>query len=318
MVETLKNLDSLRLNFSPSGLLMLNISLAIIMFGIALELKADNFKKILQNPRAALVGASSQLFVLPLVTFIIVILCHKYITPTIAMGMILVAACPGGNISNYISKLAKGNVELAISLTAFSTITALIMTPFNFSFYGGLYSKIMTGDQAGKLLRPLEIDSLQMFQTVFIILGIPILIGIFISNRYPLFTQKIIGSIKKTSLLLFAGIVIGALAGNFSYFVKYAPVVFTLVILHNGVAFFSGYWYAKSFKLSRINCRTISIETGIHNTGLGLVLLFNEKIFPPELAIGGMAFIAAGWGIWHMIAGGILASIWNRRQYPNS
>ncbi len=313
MTETLQNLDHIRLNFSQSGLHLLNISLAIIMFGVALELKTEHFKELIKHPRPAIVGIISQLVLLPAVTLLAVILLHKVLTPTIALGMILVAACPGGNISNYINSLAKSNVELAISLTAISTVLAVFSTPFNFSFYGGIYNHYLAGHDASHLLRPLEIDGWQMFRTVIVILGIPMIVGISIANRFPSFTAKIIKPAKRISLILFVFIIIGAISGNISYFVQYAPTVFLIVLAHNALAFLSGYLFAKTMKVGQINSRTICIETGIHNTGLGLVLLFNEKIFPPDLEIGGMAFIAAGWGIWHIIGGSILAFIWKKK-----
>lgn len=313
MNYTLQSLDVIRLNFSDNGLILLNISLAVIMFGIALELKIEHFQELIKRPKPAIVGLISQLIVLPVITLVAVVLLHKFLTPTIALGMILVAACPGGNISNYFNSVAKSNVALAISLTGVSTVLAIITTPFNFAFYGNIYTHYIATHIATNLVRPLEIDIWQMFRTVVVILGIPLVLGIGISNKFPEFTKKILKPAKTISLILLSLIIIGAISGNMGYFIKYAPLVFGLVIAHNGLAYLAGYGFAKVVGMTKFNCRTISIETGIHNSGLALVLLFNEKIFPADLAIGGMAFIAAGWGVWDIISGGILAAYWKRK-----
>jgi len=177
-MHELQLLDHVRLNFSPASLNMLNLTLAFVMFGVALNIKIQHFKDLFFRPKSAIIGVISQLFALPFVTFILVILLKKYITPTMGLGMILVASCPGRNISNFVSSLAKANVALSVSLTAISTLTAVFMTPLNFAFYGKLYVDILSRTNASQLLRPLDIDFWQMFQTVFIIPGHPVNSGI--------------------------------------------------------------------------------------------------------------------------------------------
>jgi BASS family bile acid:Na+ symporter len=120
--------------------------------------------------------------------------------------------------------------------------------------------------------------------------------------------------IQTASVIFFIGFIVAALAGNFSIFLKYIHLIFLLVLVHNGLAFFSGYSLPKLLKVNERDCRTISIETGIQNSGLGLALIFNPRIFPPELNLGGMAMVAAWWGIWHIVAGLILASYWRKKQ----
>ncbi|PKP03236.1 MAG: symporter [Bacteroidetes bacterium HGW-Bacteroidetes-9] len=305
MHDDLLLLDSIRLNFSQGSLHVLNITIGFIMFGVALGIKWENFKLIFQNPRSVIVGFSSQFLILPAVTFVAVWLLSGFITPSVAFGMLLVASCPGGNISNFISSVAKANVELSVSLTALGTAGAVIFTPLNFAFWGGLYSA------TSPLLRPIHIDPLSMFQTVVILLGIPVVAGIFFSQKLPKITAKIQNPIQQISILIFAAFVILAFRNNYQYFIKYINWIMIIVLIHNTMALTTGYWYARAFGLNRRDRRTISIETGIQNSGLGLVLLFNPKIFPPELNMGGMAFIAAWWGIWHIISGLGLASLWS-------
>ena len=311
MLEGLQAIDEIRLNFSPTGLFILNLTISFIMFGVALELKPEQFKRLVQNPKAALIGAISQFLLMPFMTFLLAIALRNYITPTIGLGMILVASCPGGNISNFFSSLARGNVALSVSLTAISDLGAILITPFSFAFWGTLFTKVYALTNASSLLKPLVIDPFEMFQTVFILLGIPLTLGILFNMKFPKLTGKIILPIKRISLFTFAAIVVILFANNFDYFVKFIKYIFLIVLVHNAIAFSMGYSFASLFKLPFKDRKTISIETGIQNSGLALVLLFNPKIFPTDLAIGGMVFIAAWWGIWHLLAGFTMAGFWS-------
>jgi bile acid:Na+ symporter, BASS family len=186
MYETLSAIDNIRLNFSDGGLLYMNITLAFIMFGVAMEIKMDNFRNILLYPKPAMLGIISQFLILPALTFGLVVILNP--PPSIAMGMILIAACPGGNISNFISSLAKANIALSVGLTGFATLSATFFTPFNFAFWGGLYVRFY--QKAGHLNIPIHIDFLEMAKTVFILLGIPLIAGMWFPGNFPVCPQK--------------------------------------------------------------------------------------------------------------------------------
>lgn len=312
MFESLQTMDKAVLNFSQGGLFVLNIAIGIIMFGVALDIKISHFKDLLNKPKPIIIGFLSQFFILPFITFLIVIILNKNITVGVAMGMILVASCPGGNVSNFISTLAKGNVALSVTLTAIATISAIILTPLNFFIWGKLYQIIGPWENS-ELLRELTINPFEMFKTVVMLLGIPILLGMLTNHFFVKFTEKIKNPIKAFSIIFFMGMVVMMFANNYNYFIKYIYWIFLIVLVHNSMAFLSGWIFAKLFKLNSQNCKTISIETGIQNSGLGLVLLFNPKIFPQYLPLGGMMIITAWWGIWHIISGLILANIWKKR-----
>jgi len=312
MYETLSSLDHVRLNFNAEGLHALNIAIGFLMFGVALEIKLSQFKDLINSPKSAIIGFVSQFFVLPFLTFLITIILKDYLTPTVALGMILVAACPGGNFSNFISSIAKANVALSVSLTAIATIGAVILTPLNFSLWGNWAINIYAHADAATLVRPLDIDLYQMFKTVFIILGMPLIVGLFISNRYPALTRKIVRPIKQISMAVFTIVIILAFMKNAEHLGSYMKYVFIIVLIHNGLALSTGYLLGKAFNRPLADRRTLSIETGIQNAGLALALIFNPKIFPPEMELGGMAIIAAWWGIWHMIAGLLLAGYWTK------
>ena len=114
MKEQLESLNSISINFGENGMMIVNILLAFIMFGVALGIKTETFKNVFRHPRSIITGILLQWVGLPAVTFLICLALNHWITPMVALGMILVASCPGGNISNFISSLSKGNVELSV------------------------------------------------------------------------------------------------------------------------------------------------------------------------------------------------------------
>jgi len=311
MYEALQQLDPIRINFSASGMHVINIVLSFIMFGVALSIQPKQFTNLIKEPKSLLVGLVSQVIALPLMTFLLVIALNSYITPTVAMGMILVAACPGGNISNFMTSYSKGNTELSIGLTSTTTLLATITTPFNFAFWGGLYMRYIS-NKAGSYLQPLEIDNGQMFQTVFILLGIPLILGIIFAKIFPWLTERIKQPIQYLSIAFFIAMVVLAFSNNLDLFLKHIFYIFFIVLIHNLLAFTTGFSLGSIFKVPNHDRRTITIETGIQNSGLGLVLLFNTKIFPHDMALGGMLFITAWWGIWHIISGLSIATYWSK------
>ncbi len=302
MNESLQVLDSIRLNFNQESLFFLNLTIAFIMFGVALDLKIANFRKILTNPKPVAVGVLSQFLLMPALTFLLILAIDP--SPSVALGMILVAACPGGNVSNFISSLSHGNVELSVSLTGIADLSAIIMTPVNFAFWAGLYSTNT------ELVIPITIDFYEMVRIMLILLALPVGVGMIFSYYFPKLTKKIIKPIKIASIVIFLGYIVGALGLNINYFLEYIHLIALIVLIHNALALTTGFTIARLFKLSKKDTRTITIETGIQNSGLGLVLIFNPNLFDGN---GGMAFIAAWWGIWHIISGLAIGFFWSKK-----
>ena len=303
MKEQLESLNSVTINFGEGGLMIVNVILAFVMFGVALGIKMQALKEIIQKPKSIFVGVFLQWFALPAVTFLVALALSPMITPMIALGMILVASCPGGNISNFLASLAKGNVALSVSLSAISTAMAPIITPVNFYFWATMYSHFVSVKNDIPLL---VIPFLPLFEQILLLLGLPVVLGLLFARYFPNATKKIIKPSQVLSVLLFVGMVIVSFAQNFQIFIDNIFYVFFIVLLHNASALMTGYSVAKMAKLSKYNVRTLTIETGIQNSGLGLVLLFNHAIFPPEIwhgHYGGMLFITAWWGIWHIVSG---------------
>jgi BASS family bile acid:Na+ symporter len=264
-----------------------------------------HFKTAFAHPKAVLTGFCSQEVLLPAVTFALVCVFGSYLTATVALGAILVACCPGGNISNFISSISRGNIELSVSLTAISTVLAVVITPLNFSLWGNWYIA------NSEYVRELEIPISQVFYTLFFIIGLPLGLGVLCSSKLPVVTKKIAKPIQNISMLIFMGMVIVAFAANFDYFCRYIHYILLIVLVHNGMAFATGYCAAWGAGLNMRDRRTITIETGIQNSGLALMLIFNPAIFPPEMKTGGMAYMAGWWGIWHIISGLSLSALWN-------
>jgi len=315
MYESLLELDPIHINITQSGNFALNLVLAFIMFGVALGMKIAHFKALFRYPKPIGLGVFCQFIFLPFITFILVIIFNKVITPTVAMGMILVSACPGGNISNFMTSLSKGNTELSVTLTAISTMFAILMTPLNFRIWGSFYVNFIN-KRAGSMLQPLVIEYSQMFETVVIILGIPIILGLLFAVYLPKLAAKFQKVLRFLSILFFIALVVIMFSNNWELFVQHIKYIFIIVLIHNATALLSGYGISSLLKQPDRNRRTITIETGIQNSGLGLVLLLNPKIFPPDLIIGGMFFVTAWWGIWHIISGLAISLYWSRKKFP--
>lgn len=292
-------LDSIRLNFSQGDLLLLNLALALIMYGVALDLRWEDFRYLAKNPKSFFLGVISQVLLLPFMTWVLIHLINP--PPSVALGMMLVAACPGGNVSNFLTNLAKGNTALSVSLTAFTSVAAVILTPLNFTLWAGFYSP------TAALLRVIELDTGDVFFTVILILGAPLLLGILTRQRFENFADRATKILKPLSILIFAAFVIIAFAGNLDLFLRYIGVIFLWVLAHNFVALSTGFFTGRLGKLPLADVKTLTIETGIQNSGLALVLIFTYFE-----GLGGMAIIAAWWGIWHLISGMAIASIWNK------
>lgn len=291
-------LSSVQIDFSEDRLLALNIAMAFIMFGVALSIESKNFKEVKSNPKSVITGVVTQFILLPFFTFVFV-----YFTKPmegLALGLILVAACPGGNVSNFFSNLSRGNVALSITLTAIATILAIFLTPINFEFWSNLY----LGERVGK---GITLETWKMLKTIFTILGAPLLLGLLFRYKFSKLARKIAEPIKLFSFILLVTIIGIAFIQNIEIFKKYYHYIIYLVFFHNAIALGSAYLISKMVGNNEQDSRTISIETGIQNSGLGLVIIFS--VFQGN---GGMAIIMAWWGIWHIVGGTIMSLIFTR------
>ncbi|HIE45131.1 MAG TPA: bile acid:sodium symporter family protein, partial [Flavobacteriaceae bacterium] len=185
MVE---NVDSIQINFDVNSLWLVNITLAIIMFGVALDITVSDFKALFNKPKKVFVGILLQFFLVPAITLLLVYVIQPQ--ASLALGLMIVAACPGGNVSNFMTKIAKGNTALSVSLTAFATAMALFITPINLAIWANLY------EPTAQILKKISLDPLEVTKIVLLILGIPLLIGMYIRHKYPNFAVKLSKIIK--------------------------------------------------------------------------------------------------------------------------
>jgi BASS family bile acid:Na+ symporter len=301
LTDTTINIDDIKINFDSEGLWILNIAIAVIMFGVALGIRIDDFSRLFKNPKIVFVGVLSQFILLPAVTFFAILIIEPH--PSFALGMMMIAACPGGNVSNFFSKMAGGNAALSVSLTAFATLICIFMTPFNLQFWGSMY------EPTNEILKTVELNWVDLLKLVSLILGIPLILGMVIKHYHSEIAIKTEKILKPLSMTVFIVLIFVAFSQNLDVFVSYIHHVLFLVIFHNIFAFILGFYTAKSFGLKQQDCKTISMETGIQNGGLGLLLIFG--FFD---GLGGMALLAAFWGIWDVFSGMALATFWGRKK----
>ncbi len=307
-------LDGLEVTLNAGGMNTINIVLAFVMFGVALGIKPKMFVEVFRKPKSVLLGMCCQLVLLPLFTFLLALALGHSINWSMALGMILVASCPGGNISNFMSSLSKANVELSVSLTAISTALCVFMTPFNFWLYGNLYLHLASVNaDVPQLVIPLW----DVFKTIFILLGIPLTLGILTSQYLPKVANALKKPLQWLSIVFFIAMVVLSFWSNRASFVACIKYIFLIVLVHNLLALLTGFSVASAFKLPTRDRRTLTIETGIQNSGLGLVLLLGTSIFSSLPPHGGMLVITAWWGVWHIISGLTVSGIFllsNRKR----
>lgn len=297
----MNEIDQVVLHFDATGIFYMNISLGFIMFGVALQLTPKDFLLVFSQPKSALLGFISQFLVLPFLTFLLVLVFQP--RASLALGMMLVAACPGGNISNFMTTLARGNAALSVCMTAIASLVAVFMTPFNVSFWGGMY------EPTAEILKSVHLSFWEMAKIVAMILVVPMIIGMLVRRYRPKLADRIHPITHYGSMLIFGAIVVLAFTANFELFLEYVQYVILIVLLHNAIAILSGFGLARVFRLPGPDQKTLAIETGIQNSGLGLGLIF--AFFD---GLGGMAIVAGWWGIWHIISGLSLAYFFKRRE----
>jgi len=307
MYQSLQQLDTLSINFNRTGNWLLMLFMAVVMYGVALGLRPQFFRGVFNRPRSLFIGLACQWLVLPLITFILCVLFHSVVPPMVAMGLILVASCPGGAVSNFMTSYAKGNAELSVLMSTITTLGAPIFTPINYAIWGGLYTKYMDS-AAGDVLRTLQVPPMQIALTVIVIIGIPVLLGFVTVKFAPNVSARLKEIMRYVSIVIFIGVAGMMISQNYILFREYIGFIFIIVFVHNLIGFGIGYTASSIGNTPVKDRRAVTLETGIQNSGLGLLLLFNTGIFPPEIAKGGMVFVTAWWGVWHIISGLLLGT----------
>ena len=282
---------------SSTSLLVLNSVLAMMMFGIALSLTAEDFRRIARQPVGPLVGMTAQFALLPALTCLLTWLIPM--PSEIALGLLLVSCCPGGSFSNLMTYLSNGNTAMSVSMTGVASLLACVLTPLNFMFYAALNPRTQP------LLNSISVSTADMLAVIAFVLAIPLVLGITCARIWPLFARKTEPFFRFVSLFTLFGFVAIALFMNWDKFIAGASLFLLAVVAHNALALLIGWSAARALRLPRADTRAITLEVGLQNSGLGLGIIFT---FFANL--DAMAVIAAAWGIWHLISGLSLSTYW--------
>ena len=297
------HLDDVTLAIDPTAQAVLAVLLAFIMFSVALGLSLEDLRRVARRPAAVLGGLGLQVLVLPALTFVAAWLLAP--TASIALGMMVVAACPGGSVSNLFTLTARGDTALSVSLTALSSVVAVVSTPLNIVVWASL------DPRTAGLLREVGLDRAAFLVQTGLILAVPLAAGMLLAARAPGLARalhKPCHRVAFAALLLFAA---GAVAVNRGHLASFGAVLMPVVIGHNALALLLGYAGARILRLPPAGRRSMTFEIGIQNAGLGLVILLGQL-----RGLGGAALVTAAWGAWHLLSGSLLAGLWARRPLP--
>ena len=294
------DVDSIRIAFDEGSLTTLKIVIGLILFGIALDTSVDDFKLALKRPGTIAIGVVAQFLLLPALTFVLTLLLD--VRGSVALGMILVACCPPGNVSNILTHRSRGDVALSVSMTAVGNVLSIFLMPLNVAFWGALHP---TGK---KVLEDIELSAVDMLLEVGLVIGLPFVAGVTIAHFASTFAKGAARVVSPVSFLGLAAIIVIGVSNNWDIFVEYIGVVVVAVFLHDALALLIGYAIARGTRLPARSTRAMTFEVGIRNAGLGLLLVFTYFD-----GLGGMALVAAWWGIWDIIAGLAVAQWWRGR-----
>ena len=281
--------------------IVLSLVLATMVFSVALELRIDDFKRVAQEPKAVICGLIPQFILLPVGTWVATLLLD--LPPNIEAAMILVAACPGGSLSNVVTHMGRGNTALSVSISAVASLIALFATPFNFSWM------MATNPETASWLKELSLDASGIWISLFLLLGVPLTLGLMASHRLPELTERIRKPLGKFSLIALLLFIVAGLIKERQLLTLGLLPTFLLVVLHNASGLFLGWLTSVTMGLSERNRRAVMIEGGMQNSGLALGIIavqFNSDL--------GMVTLASLWGIWHIVSGMSLAYLWRRKD----
>lgn len=294
-------LDELRIVLDPIGQIALAIALMLLMFSIALSLQLQHFTALIQRSKDLIGGVLAQVLALPLVTFLLVLLIRP--PPSIALGMFVVASCPGGVVSNYFTHLARGNVAYSVSLTATSSAFAAVLTPFLIVVTSQAYQP------TASLLQSIEFSPLAFLLQTSILLGLPLAVGMLVAVRSPGFAAVLQQRVARIGALALVVAIVYGSAKFLPLLLPAMPMLVGITVLHNAAALATGALTGKLLRATRAIRRALVFELGIQNSGLAIVILLAQF-----QGLGGAAAVAAVWSLWHLIAGGTLVLLMRARD----
>ena len=279
--------------------LVLSLVLATMVFSVALELKPDDFRRVAKSPKAVIAGLIPQFILLPVGTWLATLALD--LPPNIEVAMMLVAACPGGSLSNVVTHFGRGNTALSVSISAVASLIALFATPFNFSWM------VATNPATAGWLQTLNIDPSDIWISLFALLALPLALGLTLTRHLPALSARIRKPLGNFSLIaLLAFIVLGLIKERQLLTLGLLPTL-GLVVAHNAIGLLMGWVTSGAMGLATADRRAVTIEGGMQNAGLALGIIAVQ--FNADL---GMVIIASLWGIWHIVSGMSLVLYWRR------
>jgi BASS family bile acid:Na+ symporter len=279
--------------------LLLTLIVLGLVFSVALDLKPADFQRVLHNRRSVVAGLVPQFLLLPVATWLATLVLD--LPPSMEAAMILVAACPGGSLSNVITHLGRGNTALSVSISAVSAVIAMVMTPFNFAWMVG------TNPATAQWMRHLDIDASGVLLALLVMLGAPMALGLFVGQRYPAAAHRLKKPLSKICMLALLAFVVTALMRNWGQLVALLPLPLYVVMAHNASGLLLGWLSARGFAVSEPDKRAIVVEGGMQNSSLALGIVTVQ--FASDL---GMLIICSLWGIWHIVSGLTMVAWWRR------
>lgn len=274
----------------------INPLLMIVMFGMGLTLKPDDFKLVLSRPLDVLIGFLAQFVIMPLIALFLVKVFN--LPPELAVGVVLVGTCPGGTSSNVMTYLAKGDVALSVTMTSFSTLFAPFLTPFLTKFLIGA---------------TVEVDVMNMFISIVKVVIVPIGLGFVINKFLGKVTEKLVKVLPLVSVTAIVAIVATVVSMNSAKLMTSGLLIIAIVILHNGLGYLLGFFAAKVLGLNLAKQKAIAIEVGMQNSGLATSLAATAFAQYPLATIPGAIF-----SVWHNISGAILANFFATKTEDSS
>jgi BASS family bile acid:Na+ symporter len=281
--------------------LLLSAVLATMVFAVALELRTEDFARVFRTPRAVVAGLVPQFLLLPVATWLATLVLD--LPPNTEAAMILVACCPGGSLSNVVTHFGRGNTALSVSISAVAALMALLLTPLNFTWM------VSTNPATAGWLRTLDIDASAIWWSLLALLALPMVLGLAVTRRMPVLAERIRKPMANFSLLaLLAFIVLGLVKERHLLTAQLLPQLM-VVVLHNAAGLGLGWLAASAFRVAEPDRRAITIEGGMQNSGLALGIIAVQ--FNADL---GMVIIASLWGMWHIVSGMSLTTLWRRKD----
>lgn len=281
--------------------LALSLVLATMVFSVALELRLADFRRVLESPRGIVAGLIPQFVLLPVASWLATLVLD--LPADVEAAMLLVAACPGGSLSNVVTHLGGGNTALSVSLSAVAGVAALVLTPFNFSW------TIAANPATADWLRELAVSPAEIAFSLLALLALPMIVGLALAHRAPQLAARLRKPLGRASLgALFLFIIAGLYRDRALLDAQLLPML-AVVVAQNATGLTLGNLCARAFGVDARARRAIVIEAGMQNSGLALGIIALQ--FEGDL---GMVIIASLWGIWHIVSGLGLAFLWRRHD----